>query len=396
MTTDTTLHHRIDGQGPPLVLGPSLGTSLAVWDRQLPGLARDHQVLRWDLPGHGGSAPGLLPADGSATVADLAAHVLRLADARDWARFGYAGISLGGAVGLYLAVHHPHRLTSLTLVCSAARFGEPAAWHQRAAQVREHGTGPLEAPSAKRWFSPSGRPDDRLLTDLRAADPHAYAACCDALATFDLRQALSQVRVDTLVVAGRDDPATPPALARELADGIPGAELTELPHAGHLATVDQPDRVTRALRAHLGAHPPDDAAARHSAGLAVRRAVLGSAHVDRAAAATTPFTAPFQDFITRYAWGEIWTDETLDRRTRSCVTLAALTAHGHLGELGLHVRAALRNGLSPDEIGAVLLQAGVYCGVPAANAAFAVAQQALREAADDDGDGTDEPPTGRN
>jgi 3-oxoadipate enol-lactonase/4-carboxymuconolactone decarboxylase len=114
-------------------------------------------------------------------------------------------------------------------------------------------------------------------------------------------------------------------------------------------------------------------------GTAVRRAVLGDAHVDRAEAATTAFTAPFQDFITRYAWDEIWTRPGLDRRARSCVALTALVAGGHHEELALHVRAALRNGLTPEEIGEVLLQTAVYCGVPAANAAFSVADRVLRE-----------------
>lgn len=116
-----------------------------------------------------------------------------------------------------------------------------------------------------------------------------------------------------------------------------------------------------------------------SDGMTVRREVLGDAHVDRAEARKTEFTADFQDFITRYAWGEIWTRPLLDRRTRSCITLTALVARGHLEELAMHVRAAVRNGLSADEIKEVLLQTAVYCGVPAANAAFAVAQRVLIE-----------------
>ena len=116
-----------------------------------------------------------------------------------------------------------------------------------------------------------------------------------------------------------------------------------------------------------------------SEGMRVRREVLGDAHVDRAEARKTGFTADFQDFITRYAWGEIWTRPLLDRRTRSCITLTALVAGGHLEELALHVRAAVRNGLSADEIKEVLLQTAVYCGVPAANSAFAVAQRVLIE-----------------
>jgi 4-carboxymuconolactone decarboxylase len=111
----------------------------------------------------------------------------------------------------------------------------------------------------------------------------------------------------------------------------------------------------------------------------VRREVLGDEHVDRANARVTPFTEDFQDFITRYAWGEVWTRPGLDRRTRSCITLTALVALGKLEELEMHVRAARRNGLTEEEIGEVLLQTAVYCGVPAANAAFAVAQRVLQE-----------------
>lgn len=120
---------------------------------------------------------------------------------------------------------------------------------------------------------------------------------------------------------------------------------------------------------------------RHEAGMTVRRQVLGDAHVDRAIANTDEFTADFQDLITRYAWGEIWTRPGLDRRTRSCITLAVLAALHHDEELAMHVRAALRNGLTPEEVGEVLLQVGVYAGVPAANRAFKVAQQTLRQEA---------------
>jgi 4-carboxymuconolactone decarboxylase len=120
----------------------------------------------------------------------------------------------------------------------------------------------------------------------------------------------------------------------------------------------------------------------HREGMATRRAVLGDAHVDRAIERTTEFTAPWQEFITRYAWGAVWTREGLDRRTRSAITLAVLTALGREHEIAMHVRAALRNGLTPAQISEVLLQVGVYAGIPAANRAFAVASQVLRELGD--------------
>jgi 4-carboxymuconolactone decarboxylase len=120
----------------------------------------------------------------------------------------------------------------------------------------------------------------------------------------------------------------------------------------------------------------------HDRGMEVRRAVLGDEHVDRAIERTTPFTEAFQDLITRYAWGEIWARPGLDRRIRSAITLTALVALGRENELAIHVRAALRNGLSPDEIGEVLLQCAVYCGVPAANSAFAIAQRVIDDVAE--------------
>jgi 4-carboxymuconolactone decarboxylase len=129
--------------------------------------------------------------------------------------------------------------------------------------------------------------------------------------------------------------------------------------------------------AQRGAEPETDAL--YESGMRVRREVLGDAHVDRAMAATTDFTAPFQEFITRYAWGGVWTRDGLDRRTRSVITLTVLTALGRENEIAMHVRAALTNGLTKDEIAEVLIHTAVYAGVPASNAAFAIAQRVFDE-----------------
>ncbi|MEU6323268.1 3-oxoadipate enol-lactonase [Streptomyces sp. NPDC047009] len=369
MTAKLPYHHAEGAPtAPPLLLGPSLGTSCALWDKVAPELSADHRVVRWDLPGHGGSAPDLIGP--GATVADLAGLVLGLADALGVDRFAYAGVSLGGAVGLHLAVHHPERISSLAVVCSSAHFNGAGPWQERAALVRREGMAPVAATADARWFT-AGFTVPRLVQDHRKADPAAYAACCDALAAFDIRDRLPSITVPTLLIAGREDPATPPAHLREIADAVPGSALVEIPGASHLAPAQCPEAVLMALRAHFSGTP--------RRGMAVRREVLGDAHVDRAQTRQTPFTARFQDFISRYAWGEIWTDPTLSRRERSMITLTALVAHGHHDELALHVRAARRNGLTPEEIGAVLLHTAVYCGVPAANSAFAVAQRVLAE-----------------
>ncbi|MEE4422789.1 3-oxoadipate enol-lactonase [Streptomyces bugieae] len=250
-------HHTLDGPdgAPPLVLGPSLGTELSVWDPQLPELAREFRVVRWDLPGHGGS-----PSVATTTVPALARGVLALADGLGIGRFSYAGISLGGAVGAWLAAHHPERIASLVLICSSARFGTPEAWHERAALVRESGLGPVADTAAGRWFTPdfAASPEATALlgTLRRRIAPAGYAACCDALAGYDLRDDLARITAPTLVVAGRTDPATPPPHARALVDGIPGAGLLELPGAAHLANVERPAAVRAALLGHLAA-PPD-------------------------------------------------------------------------------------------------------------------------------------------
>ncbi|GAA3777063.1 bifunctional 3-oxoadipate enol-lactonase/4-carboxymuconolactone decarboxylase PcaDC [Streptomyces chiangmaiensis] len=368
--TDNLPHHRAEGAAtaPPLFLGSSLGTSYALWDKVAPELSADHRVIRWDLPGHGGSAPNLIGP--GATVADLAGLVLALADSLGVERFAYAGVSLGGAVGLHLAVHHPERISSLAVVCSSAHFNGARPWEERAALVRREGLAPVAATADARWFT-DGFTVPRLVQDHRDADPAAYAACCDALAAFDIRDRLPSITVPTLLIAGRKDAATPPAHLREIADSVPGAALVEIPGAAHLAPAQCPKAVLTALRAHFSGTS--------GFGMEVRREVLGDAHVDRAQARQTPFTARFQDFISRCAWGEVWTDRTLSRRERSMITLTALVAQGHHDELAMHVRAARHNGLTPEEIGAVLLQTAVYCGVPAANSAFAVAQRVLAE-----------------
>lgn len=241
-------HHRFDGppDAPVVVLGPSLGTTLDLWEPQLAALTRTWRILRYDLPGHGGS-----PAAPGFTVDDLAAGVLALLDRHAPGRFSYAGVSLGGAVGTTLALRAPDRVASLVLCCTSARFGTPESWRERAALVRAEGTGPLVEMTRSRWFTAGFPGAGRYLDMLRGADPEGYAGCCDALAAFDVRDRLGEVRAPTLVVAGAEDPATPPAHAEVLAEGIPDATLLVVPDAAHLATAERPDVVTEAIVRHL-------------------------------------------------------------------------------------------------------------------------------------------------
>jgi 3-oxoadipate enol-lactonase/4-carboxymuconolactone decarboxylase len=367
-----------------LVLGPSLGTTSELWDGVIGLLSQNYRVLRFDLPGHGFSPA----ATESFTVGELADAVVGLVDSIGGGAFHYAGVSLGGAVGLQLALRHPERLLSLSALCTGAQIGEPDAWLARAAQVRASGTASVVASSAQRWFAPGflerdpaagGAALDRLLQ----IDDESYALCCEALADYDITAQLGQITARTLSVAGETDQATPPAKLRELAKGIATARYACIAGVAHLPMLERPRKVAALILEQAQSSFEGALAATatqtHAAGMTVRREVLGDAHVDRANAAITPETADFQDFITRYAWGEVWTRPGLDRRTRSFLTIAALVTGGHENELGMHVRAALTNGLTRAEISEALLHVAIYAGVPAANSAFAVAREVFAE-----------------
>ena len=193
---------------------------------------------------------------------------------------------------------------------------------------------------------------------------------------FDVVDRLPQITTPVLAIAGAQDIPTPPEGLAQIASGVRDGRLIVLDGVGHLAPAEAPDRVADLIAGQLARNQSDHL---YEAGMAVRREVLGDSHVDRAVAATNAFTADFQELITRYAWGSIWTRPGLDRRSRSLITLTALVARGHHEELAMHVRAARRNGVTTDEIKELLLQTAIYCGVPDANSAFRIANKVLTE-----------------
>jgi 3-oxoadipate enol-lactonase/4-carboxymuconolactone decarboxylase len=368
---------------PLLVVGPSLGTSVAaLWGPVAARLAGRYTVLGWDLPGHASSARAA-----GFDVTDLAAGVLAALDERvgSAASFHYAGDSLGGAVGLQLLLDAPDRVRSATLCCTGAKIGEAAVWYARAAIVRTDGTSSLVESAPQRWFGPGFIERDRetaaaLLADLDHCDDESYAAACEALATYDVRGRLAEIVAPVLAVAGDRDAVTTPTLLRHIASGVQNGRTVVLDGVSHLAPAEAPDEVADLILEHTEQVPePRTAAQIRAEGMRVRREVLGDAQVDRALAGTTELTKEFQDFITGYAWGSIWTRPGLDRRSRSMITLTALVARGHHDELAMHVRAARTNGLSNAEIAEVFLQSAIYCGVPDANTAFRIAQRVLAE-----------------
>ncbi|GGR29415.1 hypothetical protein GCM10010219_37750 [Streptomyces netropsis] len=527
-TTTATLQYRFDGpeDAPVLVLGPSLGTTWHMWDRQVPELTRHWRVLRFDLPGHGGA-----PARPLGSVGDLTDRLLATLDGLGIERFGFAGCSIGGAVGADLALRHPGRLASLALVGTSARFGTAESWRQRGDVVRTSGLDPIARSAPEAWFTPAFLAAQPAIVEwavqmVRTTDPLCYIAACQALAAFDIRDDLGRTGVPALVLVGAEDQVAPPADARVLVAGIHDARLAVVPAASHLAPVEQPAAVTDLLVRHFttawqtasvpatgsaptgpqvpapggplaapqpvaateprptpaptpapapeaaspeparGASPfaapvaaapavaapavaapavaapavsgppsvpapavghmpatagdnpyatpadpnpyaapvpvpapapavtaapvsvPDPvsvpAAASapvpaddvHATGVRVRREVLGEENRRD----PEGFGAEYDDFVTRVAWGGTWARPGLDRRTRFLVTLTALTTGGHLDELALYLRAALRDGVTVAEIKETFLHTALYCGLPAANAAFAVAERVVAEA----------------
>lgn len=248
------LHATVDGppDAPVLLLGSSLGTTGAMWQPQVAALAERYRVVRYDHLGHGGSAVPL----GAYTIDLLGRKVLRLLDDLGIARVHYAGLSLGGMVGMWLAAHAPERIDRLALLCTSASLGPADGWRARAATVRAGRLHTIADAIVQRWFTAdfaAAHPDVVAAhRDLLLSTPAAgYAGCCEAIAAMDLRADLAAVRVPTLVIAAADDPATPPEQAVAIAERIPSARLVVIDDAAHLANVEQPETVTRLLVDHL-------------------------------------------------------------------------------------------------------------------------------------------------
>jgi len=240
---------RIDGpvHAPPLLLSNSLGTTFRMWDAQMRALCSAFRVIRYDSRGHGQSDAPV----GDYSIARLAADALAVLDSLHIEACAFVGLSKGGMVGQWLGAHAPQRLTRLVLANTAAWMGPAEAWQQRIDTVKQTGMGAVTDAVLERWFTPGFRTQapeavapvrDMLL----ATQPQGYAGCCAAIRDMDQRDSLPAISVPTLVIGGLQDPATPPAKAQEIAQGVPGAQLVML-DAAHLSNIEQPQAFSAAL-----------------------------------------------------------------------------------------------------------------------------------------------------
>jgi len=363
--------YRVHGHDdkPALFLSHSLGQDHGMWDRQAEWLAPHFRIVRYDTRGHGVS--GVVPGDYA--IADLAQDALRLADHLRIDRFAWCGVSLGGMIAQWLAINEPSRVTAVVLANTSAR-PDAAMMEARRKTVLAAGTAPIVETILQRFFSPRFlASNSTVVADSRrtvlATDPTGYAGCCAAIRDVNFVDSLDRIACPALIVQGDLDIPFPwKGHGDVLAGGIRGARVVRLP-AAHLSNLERPRSFTAAVLQFLLPANRDT----YEAGMRVRRRVLGDAHVDRASAA--PVSQDFQDLITRYAWGAIWTRPGLDERTRRLLALGMTAALGRWEEFRLHVRTGLPAELEWCDLEEVLLQAAIYAGVPVANSGFREAHE---------------------
>lgn len=378
----TRIFYRLEGKenAPVLVLSHSLGCDHAMWTPQMPDLLEHFRVLRYDTRGHGASdAPG-----GDYSIEQLGHDVLDLLESTGISKFAFCGLSMGGAVGQWLAINAGDRVTSLVLANTSPRF-DSANLENRRQAVLARGIAPIAETVLQRFFSPETLARDSHASSvgavLLATAPAGYAACCAALRDMDFKNELAKITAPTLVIGGDRDMSTPwQAHGELLVRGIRGARSIHLPTT-HLSNIERPRSFTTAVLEFLLPQPADPL----EAGFQARREILGNEHVDRAIAGTIDFNREFQALITRYAWGTVWTRPGLDHRTRRLLVLAVTASLGRWEEFRLHLSAGLKDRLEPSDVKEALLQVAVYAGIPAANTAFVIAREELEKLSNEPG-----------
>src|SRR3984957_12068971 len=337
------MFYRLQGNAgrPVLILSHSISTDHAMWELQVGNLLPHFQILRYDTRGHGASEV----TAGEYSIETLGKDILALADTLKISQFAFCGLSLGGAIGQWVAAHAPERVTHLVLANTSPQFVPRTNWETRIAAVLKGGMSAVVDVAMRRFFSPDtlAKPNPHVAS-IRSVflgtDPVGYLGCCAALRDMNHGKLLAEIKSPTLVISGDRDVATPwSGHGERLAQEIAGAKALHLA-AAHLSNLERPHSFTTALlefllpQSNSGADPLQ-------AGFAMRRAVLGDAHVDKAIADTTEFTRQFQELITRYAWGTIWSRPQLDQRTRRLLVLALTASLGRWEEFRLHLRAGL-------------------------------------------------------
>jgi 3-oxoadipate enol-lactonase / 4-carboxymuconolactone decarboxylase len=370
---------------PALLLSNSLGADHLLWQPVMPALLERFYVLRYDTRGHGASdAPA-----GDYTLEQLARDALAVADAAGVKQFHWCGVSLGGMTGMQLALLAPERFLSLVLSNTSAQI--PREVFQ--ARIDTVTTGNIAAVAdtvINRFFSEQYRQRiDALALNhiastrytLLSTDTAGYINCCAAIRDMAIVDRIKAIKLPTLVITGAHDQSTPAAMGEAIATAIAGAKLVQL-NAAHISASEQPARFAQLVIAHcLGAALVGSLseAERLERGTQRRSDVLGAPYVQKSLSGANDFNREWQQFITQYAWGSIWTRGVLPDETRRLLVLVMTATGARWEEFRLHLRAALDAGMEETTLQETLMQVAIYSGVPAANTAFHIAGELLRE-----------------
>lgn len=369
------LNYKLQGtpNSPVLVFSNSLGSEMMMWDELVPYLLPFFRILQYDTRGHGGSEITPEPY----TIDLLGQDVIDLLDQLSIETAYFCGLSMGGLIGQWLGIHHPERIKKLVISNTGAKIGNDERWNGRIETITQHGMQAIVEDTMERWFTEGFRQNNpQRVAETKAmflrSHVQGYANCCAAIRDADFRGQLQNNTVETLVITGDEDPVTNVEQAEFLAKNIPNSTLKILP-ARHLASTELPKEYAANLIDFLVGKSTYDQ------GMYVRRSVLGNAHVDKASGNINSFNTDFQNFITNYAWGEIWTRPYLSKHNRSLITMAMLIALNRKAEFKMHVKASFNNGVTVAEIKEVIMQSALYCGLPAANEAFHSAEEVFKE-----------------
>jgi len=375
------LYYHLDGRDdrPAIIFSHSLGVDHGQWDKQAADLLPHFRVLRYDLRGHGVSDA----TEGDYSLELLGRDVLAVANAAGINEFAFCGLSLGGMIGQWLGAYAGDRLTHLVLANTTARPTNPGAMEERRTKVLKGGMTSVVEMVMERFFTQESLAANfaevaSTRRTLLETNPRGYAGCCAAVRDMDNVTALHKVQTPTLVIFGDHDVSTPWAGNGEiLARSIPGARAIGFPTA-HLSNLEAPRSFSAALFDFLHVTGGDTL----EKGYERRREVLGQAHVDQALAKTSDFNIEFQELLTRFAWGTIWTRPHFDQRTRRLLALTTLATRGSWDEFRMHLRTGMAHELEPCDIKELLLELSIYAGIPAANTGFHIAIEELQRPAE--------------
>lgn len=368
-------NYKITGtpNSPVLAFSNSLGTDMGMWEELIPNLLPYFRVLQYDTRGHGGSEI----TDDSYTIDLLGNDFVALLDELKIDKVYFCGLSMGGLIGQWLGIHHPKRLLKLILSNTDSKIGTVENWNDRIKTIQNEGMQAIVEGTMERWFTDDFRKNNpNRITEIKSVftknNALGYTNSCAAIRDADFRNDLHKITTETLVITGIEDAVTNVEQAELLANTIPNASLKILP-ARHLSATELPENYAQVLIDFIVGESTFEK------GMHVRRSVLGADHVAKANGNINEFNGDFQNFISNYAWGEIWTRPGLSKHNRSLITIAMLIALNRKSELQMHIKAAFNNGVTVSEIKEVIMQSALYCGLPAANEAIHTAEEVFKE-----------------